>query len=107
MAHQEKNPKNIKLRSAGSVVRRIREERGWTVEELARKLKWNKSRLSRYENDVTPLSMDILERIASALEMSPVVLVGFYLNKHYPQLRRRNSAAWKAIEDLMKLFQES
>ena len=53
----------------GRVVRTIREKKGWTLSELARRAEISKGMLSQVERGKTNPSVDSLRAIASALEV--------------------------------------
>ena len=56
----------------GSKIKYFREKRGFTQQELATKIHKTKSSLQKYENNQTSITIDILEDIANALDMSLV-----------------------------------
>ncbi|MBI5189630.1 MAG: helix-turn-helix transcriptional regulator [Nitrospirae bacterium] len=51
----------------GVMLRQAREEAGLTQEELARRLKTQKTAISRIENHAEDIKLSTLERVASAL----------------------------------------
>ena len=51
----------------GVILERAREETGMTIEELARRLNWNKSIISQIENNSSDVSIYTLERYAREL----------------------------------------
>lgn len=60
----------------GLNVRRLREERGWTQEELARLSGINRSYLAGVEKGKRNVTIVNIARIAKALEVSPDTLFG-------------------------------
>lgn len=58
----------------GLNVRRVREERGWTQEELARRAGINRSYLGGVERGKRRVAMENIARIAQALDVFPDVL---------------------------------
>lgn len=58
----------------GLNVRRVREERGWTQEELARRAGINRSYLGGVERGKRRVAMENIARIAQALGIFPDVL---------------------------------
>jgi len=54
----------------GERIRRVREARGWTQEKLADAAKISKSFLSEVENKGKNISLDLLLRVATALQAS-------------------------------------
>lgn len=55
------------LESAGEVVRALRREADISLREMAEKLGWDKSRLSRIENNESKLSSSAISEIAEIL----------------------------------------
>lgn len=51
----------------GVILARAREETGMTIEELARRLNWNKSTIFQIENNSSDVSISTLERYAREL----------------------------------------
>jgi transcriptional regulator with XRE-family HTH domain len=72
---------------AGEVVRRYRTGHDLTLEELAKKIKKDKSTLQRYETDESPLSDRLVKEIARALKLDPLVLMRECLMHIRPKLR--------------------
>ncbi len=58
----------------GLNVRRLREGRGWTQEELAHRAGINRSYLGGVERGKRRVAMENIARIAQALEVTPAVL---------------------------------
>jgi len=78
----------VTLNSAGDVIRALRLERGWTLEEMSRLLKWSdRSRLSKYETNATALSLPVLEELAAVFGKRPEALVLQCLQHRYPHSR--------------------
>lgn len=71
----------------GDVLRQARESKQISIEELAQKLGWQKSRLEDYESGKTQPTPDSVDRIAEALGLSSVDLQTLYLFKRIPDLR--------------------
>jgi len=62
----------------GSRIKSAREAKGFTLEELARRLGMNRSTLSRYETGaIAGIPSDSIERIADALDVTPAYLMGW------------------------------
>ncbi len=53
----------------GGRVRKLREDRGWTQEELAQAIAIEPATLSRYENAKKAFPLDVLRRIATSLRV--------------------------------------
>jgi transcriptional regulator with XRE-family HTH domain len=69
--------RNTRVASAGvgQILRQLRREAGLTIEQVASKLGWDKSRLSRYETNQIGLSNCVLEKIAGAIGLPPAFVV--------------------------------
>lgn len=65
---------------------------------LARRIGWDKSRLSRYENSQVGLSVDAIEQIAQALELPPLVVALRCLKHIYPALSDPTKKPGKILE---------
>ena len=55
--------------SLGTRVRKLREDRGWTQEELAQAIAIEPATLSRYETAKKAFPLDVLRRIATSLRV--------------------------------------
>jgi len=53
----------------GAEVRALREQRGWSQTELARRAGMTQSAMARFEAGGTVPTLPVLERVATALEM--------------------------------------
>src|SRR5205809_1083385 len=63
----EEDDEDIFIKGAGKVLRRHRDSKEITLELLAERVGVNKSTLHRYETDETPLSGQMIKRIAKGL----------------------------------------
>lgn len=88
-----------------NALRQIRERRGWSVGHLAKKLHMSKMRLSRLERSKTRLPLDLVKRLADALECHWLdILEGMIelppdeivLLKDYMKLNANNKSALRA-----------
>lgn len=62
---------NIELKECiASELRKLRADKHITIEELAVKSKVNKDTISRYENNIVSMNIDILFKILSAYNVS-------------------------------------
>lgn len=59
----------------GGKIRRYRKLAGLTTEELARRVNVSRPTISRYESDEINISVDMIGKIAKALNISPVELL--------------------------------
>ena len=82
------------LESAGEVVRALRCEVGLSLRDFAEKLGWDKSRISRIENNETKLTSSAINEIATALgKPTELVLVrcfeaSFPSSKWFKELKK-------------------
>ena len=51
-------------------IRRVREKRSITQEELSQKIKCCPSNVAKYEKEMIPITLDILDKICKALHVS-------------------------------------
>jgi len=65
----------LRIEGAGLVIKALREKHGMTLSELANRLKWDKSRLSLYENDKRSISLETLAEICQGLDESPLAII--------------------------------
>jgi len=56
-------------------LRELREARGWSQSELSRQSSVPQATISRIESGTRRIDLDVLERLAEALEVNAVVLV--------------------------------
>lgn len=59
----------------GRRVREVRHERGWTQEQLAFEAGVKRAYLSEVENGQRNVSLDVVEKLASALKIEPSALM--------------------------------
>lgn len=59
----------------GGKIRRYRKLAGLTTEELAKRVNVSRPTISRYESDEINISVDMIGKIAKALNISPVELL--------------------------------
>jgi transcriptional regulator with XRE-family HTH domain len=58
-----------RMKNVGKVIRKLREERKMTLEDLANKLGKSISYLSKWENGKKPINLENLQSIANALDV--------------------------------------
>ena len=95
----------------GGKIRRYRKLAGLTTEELAKRVNVSRPTISRYESDEINISVDMIGKIAKALNISPVELLDLsYLDSEVeavpvPTLGGRGSGTQKdALEDAYEEF---
>lgn len=62
--------RDVDFARIGERIRKLRKERGWTLDQLAQKAGVTKGFLSRVENQKTGIGAVVLFRIARALDVS-------------------------------------
>lgn len=72
----------------GGRIRAARLDKGWTQEELARRMGKTKSLISKVENGLDNLTSDKISEYAEALDTSPAKLMGW---EETPEFRRRHT----------------
>jgi transcriptional regulator with XRE-family HTH domain len=94
--------RTLTLKSVGEVIRALRAERGWSLEEMTKHLGWaDRSRLSKYETNALALSLPVLEEIAHVLDLRPEVLVLRCLKRRYPSLGAGGNEISRLLEQLV------
>jgi transcriptional regulator with XRE-family HTH domain len=94
------NINTLKFESLGDELRTIREECKVGLNELAKKINWDKGRLSKYENNKLALTVDAIDQIAQGLGIpSPVIVIRF-LKKLYPVLSNPQNHETKLLNQL-------
>lgn len=66
--------------TVGENIRRIRKEKGWTQSQLAHELNISQQMIGQYENNIQPHRIDTIEKIARALDVSVLDLIGHGIN---------------------------
>lgn len=62
----------------GQRIKRLRKQRGLSIDDLAYKLNKNRTTVYRYENgDIENLPLNILDSLADALDTTPAYLMGW------------------------------
>ena len=64
------------------------EEAALSLSEMAKRLDWDKGRLSKYENNQLGISLSVAEEIAKVLKKRPETVVLLCLKEHYPKLKK-------------------
>jgi transcriptional regulator with XRE-family HTH domain len=59
-----------------SIIKQLREERGWTLLDLASRLNSYPQQISKYELGQTALTLDWIRKFASVFEVSPSLIMG-------------------------------
>jgi transcriptional regulator with XRE-family HTH domain len=69
-------------------IRELREARGWSQAELAERAGVRQATISTLETGKARRLLDVLERIAEALEVAPAKLLGEGVPTKRPRVRR-------------------
>lgn len=77
--------------TVGENIKRIRKERGLTQKELGERLGMTQSAIWQFESDKTSPKIETVEKIATALDVTPYDLMGHeYWDKKYPDVAQRS-----------------
>lgn len=60
----------------GKILKELRQEKGWSQDELAKKLNTSQRTVSRYERELFDLSTDMIVKICNLFEISADYLLG-------------------------------
>ncbi len=90
------------LQHAAQVIREVREGADISLQELAERLEWHKSRLSRYETNERALHFSSIEAIANALEIRTDVLMLRIAHHLYPELASSESKIGKTLRAIVE-----
>ncbi len=62
----------------GDRIRELRKERGWTLEELSKKINMKATNLSKYERgDLNNMKRSTIELLSNLFDVSPMYLMGY------------------------------
>lgn len=90
--------------TVGENIRRIRKEKGLTQKQLGERLNMTQSAIGQFENDKTSPKIETVDKIASALGVSPYEMLGEeYAYMKYPDLKEmdiENKAFVKYLNSL-------
>lgn len=92
--------------SIGENIRHLRKEKGWTQAQLAEKLSVSQQMIGQFENSKKPPKIETVEKIAMALEVSMVDLMGY---DYWDQKLNPNGKLTKEVEqeEGFKLYLQS
>lgn len=86
--------------SAGHCLKRLRQEKGFSLRRLEDASGISRGLLSRYENNLVNIEFDTLTKIAKALDVSPLMIIMEWLKQKQPELKDVNSKAGKLLSEL-------
>ncbi len=76
--------------STGKEIRRLRIQKGMTQRDLSIRTGINEANISKYERGKQNLRLETLERIATALDVHPVEILGHeYWNEKHPNIGKQ------------------
>lgn len=92
-----------RLYSTGTLIRKLREEKGISMSEFSRQNNVNKQTLYKYERDIIRnVPYDIIKTFADALNVNPAYLVGWSdIKERTPELGLVNDSSLVA-DDVIK-----
>src|SRR5687768_14724812 len=71
----------------GAAIRRLREDRRWTQKQLAERIGWDDSRISKIENNALPLTLSAIGRLAKAFGMHPAHVIYLCVEQEFPTIK--------------------
>lgn len=89
----------------GNILKKLRQEKELTQEELAKKVNTARSNIANYENDKNMPSVDILEKLSEVLNCSVDYLLGKTDKRNYTENKKELEINWalsggyKALND--------
>ena len=93
--------REVTIPSAGDAIRALREQAGLSLQELADRVGWDKSRLSKYENNRLALALPAIDAIAHGLDLAPAAVVYHCLKHRYPALTLADSESGQLLSQLL------
>lgn len=82
----------------GNRIRMYRKHRGLTLTELAEKLNYSSSTISKYENGLISIDIEILYKIADALEISINRLIDYKMDEKAISTHRKHESFFERTE---------
>ena len=82
----------------GDALRSIREQREWTLDEMAKKLNTTKQALSRYERGERTPKITVAAKFAEILEVPLELLIGYEYHEEDPEVVLARERAPKTVE---------
>ena len=98
---------NLKFEDIGGTLRNFREKSGAGLNEFAKKIKWDPSRLSRYENNERAISLSDINIISKGLNIPTLEIIILYLKNKYAELSKPNNKISQLFDDLLEEIRES
>lgn len=88
------------LPKGGRVLRELRLRNGLSQSDLAAKIGWDKTRISKLETGKLDLTLNAIERIAPALGEHPAVFALACLENEFPELSKTKQG--KALDTVLR-----
>jgi Zn-dependent peptidase ImmA (M78 family)/transcriptional regulator with XRE-family HTH domain len=89
----------------GEVIETARRAKGWTQEQLAEQAGVTQAALSRYENDLRMPEVEVVQKLATALGVTPALLNsgarmegGLAVSAHMRRLKTARPTVWRELE---------
>jgi transcriptional regulator with XRE-family HTH domain len=89
---------NKAVNSVGNNIRALRHQRGWSQEDIAKRLGISIPAFSKIETGITDVNLSRLEQIATIYEINVVQLLGLGLTETEKQYSSMSAAQRKLIE---------
>lgn len=90
------------MNDVGKTIRQLRENKGLTQEQLADRINVSIRTIQRFERDKHSSNMKTLEKIAAALDIEPLLLLGYDVNEDEVYSKSFSSLE-EAIKDEMEV----
>jgi len=97
------------MSTLGQIIRDARLSKGWTQTQLAEKAQLTRKHISSLERDEANVSVNVLVRVAAALELSELSLGKLMLGFHVPQrpsIRAIRTTIERATKDLQSVLRQ-
>ncbi len=102
----ENSSVGIRINDAGDLLKDLRDELGLSQDGLAKMIGSKRPRISEYENNLRSIPMEVVDKLADALEKPREALLLSFLQKHYPALADTNNELGRATVKLLKEAEE-
>jgi transcriptional regulator with XRE-family HTH domain len=99
--------KNISLKGSGTALRELREEQGLGLREVAVKAGLQPGVLSKYENNIIGIPLDITPKIAKALGRSAEVVTIRLLREAYKPFKNEGAEVGRLFGEMLETLESS
>jgi transcriptional regulator with XRE-family HTH domain len=97
--------KNISLKGAGKALRELREEQRMGLRELAEEAGLQPGVLSKYENNVVGIPLDVTPKIAKALGRSEEVVTIRLLREAYKPFKNEAAEVGRLFGEMLETLE--